>query len=80
MGHPELNLQAPLTLFKLSFTVDLFTTGHGDEPILIDRSPPFPGTVIDGDKLEGDLRYQYDDKQICAQWRDFYDSESGINR
>ena len=60
--------------------VDLFTAGHGDEPILIDRSPPLVGKVLDGDVLQKDLRYQSDDKRICAQWTDFYDPESGIER
>ena len=58
----------------------LFTAGHGDEPILIDKSPPVVGTVLDGDKLQQDLRYQADNKRICAQWVDFYDPESGIDR
>ena len=60
--------------------VDIFTTGHGKEPILIDRSPPLAGYVIDGDRLHNDLQFQSDSKPICAQWLNFYDPESGIDR
>ena len=60
--------------------VDLFTAGHGDEPILIDKTPPEVGTVLDGNKLQKDLRYQADNRQICAQWLNFFDPESGIDR
>ena len=67
-------------LMCLVVIVDLFTAGHGDEPILIDKSPPLVGRVLDGDILQRDLRYQSDDKRICAQWTDFYDPESGIDR
>jgi len=47
---------------------------------MIDRSPPVPGDVIDGDRLRKDRQYQSDDKSICAQWIDFHDPESGIDR
>ncbi|KAJ8312545.1 hypothetical protein KUTeg_009918 [Tegillarca granosa] len=59
--------------------VDLFKAGHGDEPILIDRSPPIPGAVLDGELLRQDIMYQSDATKICAQWVDFYDPESGID-
>ncbi|KAH3823846.1 hypothetical protein DPMN_125669 [Dreissena polymorpha] len=68
------------TKIKRSISVDLFTAGHGDEPILIDRSPPIPGTVMDGDRLRRDRQFQADDHKICAQWIDFFDPESGIDR
>lgn len=61
------------------FVVDLFKAGHGDEPILIDRSPPIPGAVLDGELLRQDIMYQSDPTKICAQWVDFYDPESGID-
>lgn len=64
----------------MKFTVSLFTAGHGDEPILIDKSPPIPGIVLDGDRLHQDRQYQSEDNRICAQWKDFYDPESGIDR
>ena len=68
-------------MFKfIIHTVELFTAGHGDEPILIDKSPPLPGDVLDGDRLQRDLKYQSNDRRICAQWVDFYDPESGIDR
>ena len=67
-----------LTMYFIA--VDLFTAGHGDEPILIDKTPPEVGTVLDGNKLQKDLRYQADNRQICAQWLNFFDPESGIDR
>ncbi|KAL4222206.1 hypothetical protein ACF0H5_018244 [Mactra antiquata] len=65
---------------RVTNNVDLFTSGHGDEPILIDKSPPNPGTVLDGKRLQSDRQYQSDNKTICAQWVDFFDPESGIDR
>jgi len=62
------------------FSVELFTAGHSEAPIMIDRSPPVPGDVMDGDRLRKDKQYQSDDKSICAQWIDFHDPESGIDR
>ena len=64
----------------LYISVDLFTAGHGEEPILIDRSPPIPGVVLDGNRLRRDRMYQAAIDRICAQWIDFYDPESGIDR
>lgn len=60
--------------------VDLFTAGHGKEPILIDKSPPIPGSVMDGKQLGVDRQYQADNSSICAQWIDFFDPESGIDK
>ncbi|XP_052219885.1 uncharacterized protein LOC127837088 [Dreissena polymorpha] len=65
---------------RVTNNVDLFTAGHGDEPILIDRSPPIPGGVMDGNRLRRDRQFQADDHKICAQWIDFFDPESGIDR
>ena len=79
-----LNTGLPINqhLFPALFfhSVGLFVAGHGDEPILIDRTPPYPGQVLDGDKLRVDMMYQSSNTSICAQWIDFYDSESGIDR
>ncbi len=60
--------------------MDLLTAGHGDVPILIDFTPPVKGRVLDGEKIHQDIDYQHDTTQICAQWIDFYDPESGIDR
>jgi hypothetical protein len=60
--------------------VELFTAGHGDEPIMIDKSPPIAGNVLDGDRLRNDRAFQADDEKICAQWLDFFDPESGLHR
>ncbi|WAR20843.1 hypothetical protein MAR_014817 [Mya arenaria] len=65
---------------RVTNNVELFTAGHGEEPILIDKSPPIPGNVMDGDRLRKDKQFQADDHKICAQWIDFYDPESGIDR
>jgi hypothetical protein len=64
----------------LIILVDLFTTGHGYEPIMIDRSPPIAGNVLDGDRLRNDRAFQADDDKICVQWIDFFDPESGLDR
>lgn len=63
-----------------SLSVGLFKAGNGPEPILIDRSPPVAGTVLDGYIVHHDLTYQASDKEICAQWTGFYDPESGIDQ
>ncbi|XP_060074374.1 uncharacterized protein LOC132554093 [Ylistrum balloti] len=58
--------------------VGLHTARHGDEQILIDLTPPNVGVVLDGDKLDTDIDYQFDTSTICAEWVRFYDEESGI--
>ncbi|XP_069134676.1 uncharacterized protein [Argopecten irradians] len=58
--------------------VDLNTARHGDEQILIDLTPPNVGVVLDGDKLDTDIDYQWDTSIMCAEWVKFYDEESGI--
>ena len=60
--------------------VELFTAGHGEAPIMIDRTPPTPGDVLDGQWLRKDIQFQADDRRICAQWVDFHDPESGISK
>lgn len=47
---------------------------------MVDKTPPIPGIVLDGNLLREDTEYQHDTKQICAQWQDFFDPESGIKR
>lgn len=60
--------------------VGLFKAGSGPEPILIDRSPPIAGKVLDGNVIHHDIMYQSNDKEMCAQWTGFYDPESGIDQ
>ena len=55
------------------------TAGHGEQPIMIDPSPPIAGDVLDGDQLY-DLDYQPYDHMMCAQWLRWFDPESGIDR
>ncbi|XP_061168901.1 uncharacterized protein LOC133178169 [Saccostrea echinata] len=59
--------------------VGLFKAGSGPEPILIDRTSPVAGIVLDGYIVHHDLTYQSNDEQLCAQWTAFYDPESGID-
>ncbi|XP_062588035.1 uncharacterized protein LOC134249704 [Saccostrea cucullata] len=59
--------------------VGLFKAESGPEPILIDRSPPVAGQVLDGHVIHYDLTYQSTYKEICAQWKGFFDPESGID-
>ncbi|XP_061197209.1 uncharacterized protein LOC133205414 [Saccostrea echinata] len=60
--------------------VELFTAGHSDDPILIDRTKPNPGKVLDGSTLDEDEAYQSKTDEICASWKGFYDPESGISQ
>ncbi|KAL3857351.1 hypothetical protein ACJMK2_012027 [Sinanodonta woodiana] len=60
--------------------VELFGSGHSNEPIMVDKTPPLPGKVLDGDVLGQDREYQHDTDTICSQWIYFYDPESGINQ
>ena len=62
------------------FTVDLFTSGHSDDPILIDRTKPLAGAVFDGSKMDEDEAFQSKSNEICASWKGFYDPESGISQ
>ncbi|XP_013400528.1 uncharacterized protein LOC106166497 [Lingula anatina] len=59
--------------------VELFTTGHSDEPIMIDRSEPIAGDLFDGKNLHVDIDYQANNDSICVHWKGFYDPESGID-
>ncbi|XP_069118468.1 uncharacterized protein [Argopecten irradians] len=63
---------------RVENNVGLFTSGHGDDPIMIDRTAPLLGIVNDGSTIKSDTEYQYDTTTICANWMDFYDPESGI--
>ena len=56
----------------------MFASGHAPQPIMIDKTPPEIGTVYDGNRMEIDLQYQHETDRICAQWRKFFDPESGI--
>ncbi|KAI8510725.1 hypothetical protein Bbelb_116410, partial [Branchiostoma belcheri] len=58
--------------------VDLRKSGHADSPILVDTSPPTAGSVFDGPTAGHDIDFQNDQNEICANWRDFHDEESGI--
>ncbi|XP_078578634.1 uncharacterized protein LOC144863382 [Branchiostoma floridae x Branchiostoma japonicum] len=58
--------------------VDLRKAGYADRPILVDTSPPTAGSVFDGPVAGHDINFQHDQSEICANWRDFHDEESGI--
>lgn len=62
------------------FSVDLFTSGHSDDPILIDRTAPVAGVVLDGSTIDVDEGFQAKTEEICACWKNFYDPESGISQ
>ncbi|CAG2189848.1 unnamed protein product [Mytilus edulis] len=59
--------------------VDLFKTAHSDNPILIDRTKPVAGHVLDGGVMDVDMKYQSDSSKVCSQWNGFYDPESGLS-
>ncbi|XP_038050728.1 uncharacterized protein LOC119723897 [Patiria miniata] len=58
--------------------VDLRTIDHADEPILVDDSPPIAGDLFDGPYAGRDLVFTKDRNEICANWHNWYDPESGI--
>ncbi|VDI41391.1 Hypothetical predicted protein [Mytilus galloprovincialis] len=58
--------------------VDLRTIGVADQAIIIDKTPPEPGTVNDGPLYGTDLLYTKNFDTLCANWLHFYDPESGI--
>lgn len=60
--------------------MDLFTSGHSDDPILIDRTAPVAGVVLDGSTIDVDEAFQAKTEEICASWKSFYDPESGISQ
>lgn len=79
--HPMFNWSIKYISFNERFVVvGLFKAGSGPEPILIDRSPPIAGKVLDGNVIHHDIMYQSNDKEMCAQWTGFYDPESGIDQ
>lgn len=61
-------------------SVDLFTSGHSDDPILIDRTAPVAGVVLDGSTIDEDEAFQAKTEEMCASWKSFYDPESGISQ
>ncbi|XP_022100338.1 uncharacterized protein LOC110984441 [Acanthaster planci] len=59
--------------------VDLRAVGHADEPILADYSPPIAGDLFDGPYAGQDLTFTKDRNEICANWHNWHDPESGIS-
>ena len=67
-------------LYSLYFLVDLSSTSFSPRPIIVDRSPPIPGDVYDGDGPgTTDWTYQASGSVLCAKWRNFIDPQSGIS-
>ncbi|XP_038062441.1 uncharacterized protein LOC119732930 [Patiria miniata] len=58
--------------------VDLRTIDHADEPILVDDTPPIAGDLFDGPYAGKDLVFTKDRNEICANWHNWFDPESGI--
>ncbi|XP_078575736.1 uncharacterized protein LOC144861641 [Branchiostoma floridae x Branchiostoma japonicum] len=58
--------------------VDLRTASHAPRPVLVDITPPIPGTVHDGETYSRDRAFQAVGDRVCASWKDFHDEESGI--
>ena len=56
------------------------TSGHGEQPIMLDPTPPEIGHLLDGDVHLQDMEFQSYDDQICVQWYEWFDPESGIDR
>lgn len=62
------------------YIVGLSVTGSSDAPILLDSSAPVPGHVMDGSVFGQDICCQKNVTHLCAQWIDFYDPDSNIDR
>ncbi|XP_035662464.1 uncharacterized protein LOC118406510 [Branchiostoma floridae] len=58
--------------------VYLMTVGTADVPIVIDGSAPIGGDVFDGSDYGEDLDWTSELNEVCANWKDFYDPESGL--
>ncbi|XP_048251916.1 uncharacterized protein LOC124135018 [Haliotis rufescens] len=63
---------------RLTNNVGLSTSGHANEPLVVDNTPPVAGLIRDGGMVSIDMDYQAKANTICAQWENFYDPESGI--
>ncbi|CAH1242180.1 Hypp6488 [Branchiostoma lanceolatum] len=58
--------------------VNLRAVGVADSPIVVDRTGPIAGEVYDGDQVGEDLQFINKAEEVCANWKDFYDEDSGI--
>ncbi|KAI8514390.1 hypothetical protein Bbelb_087140 [Branchiostoma belcheri] len=58
--------------------VDLRTAGHGPYPILVDTTPPLAGDVYDGKSHGRQVNFQSSQSEICANWENFRDPDTGI--
>ncbi|CAG2214886.1 unnamed protein product [Mytilus edulis] len=58
--------------------VDLRTVVVADSSIIVDKTGPYTGAVMDGPLHGEDLLYTKYSDRICANWLHFYDPESGI--
>lgn len=75
----QLNMKSKL-ISNVPWPVGLSATGAGETPILLDSTPPVAGYVLDGSQLGHDVCCQVSDTQVCAQWVDFHDPDSYIDR
>ncbi|XP_072034301.1 uncharacterized protein [Amphiura filiformis] len=58
--------------------VHLATTGHSDTSLLVDSTPPVKGILNDGSKPGVDEEFFKDNRNICSNWQNFHDTDSGI--
>ncbi|XP_078664148.1 uncharacterized protein LOC144907219 [Branchiostoma floridae x Branchiostoma belcheri] len=58
--------------------VNLRVVAVADNPIVVDRTGPISGEVYDGDQVGDDLQFINTADLVCANWKDFYDEDSGI--
>ncbi|XP_060596420.1 uncharacterized protein LOC132750448 [Ruditapes philippinarum] len=63
---------------RITNNVELHTIERANQAIIIDATPPVLGTVYDGPLFKEDLQYTKYSQQICLNWFNFYDPESGI--
>ncbi|XP_078660674.1 uncharacterized protein LOC144905141 [Branchiostoma floridae x Branchiostoma belcheri] len=58
--------------------VDLRTAGHGPYPILVDTTHPLAGDLYDGKSHGRQVNFQSSQSEICANWENFQDPDTGI--
>ncbi|CAH1250560.1 FAT1 [Branchiostoma lanceolatum] len=60
--------------------VDLRGMGVAESPIVMDNTPPIAGNLFDGSQYGRDMNWTMEQNEVCANWKDFYDPESGISK
>ena len=49
------------------------------QPVFVDRTPPQAGSVRDGSTPQRDAQYQSSSNEVCVNYNQFVDQDSGIS-